>query len=116
MAFACLIVSSDSRANDTWDIQLSEQELKRIADGTLTLMAFSVLPDISTSSLSINKGAADDPGIWQSTFGGGFTVGKDYPLYLEGSFGYSRYDPDFIATRGIDFQIKILAALSLVNV
>ncbi len=95
-----LIASSDSRAEDVWDVQPSEQELKSIADATLTLMAFTVLPDITTSSLSIDSAAADNPGIWQSTFGGGFTIGKNYPLYLEGSLGYSRYDPDFIATRG----------------
>ena len=100
VAGACLIVTSGSYANDSWDIQLSEQELKRIADGTLTLMAFTVLPDITTSSLSINKGDANDPGLWQSTIGGGFTISENFPLYLEGTVGYSRYDPDFIATKG----------------
>ena len=63
-------------------------------------MAFTVLPDITTSSLSISGGAGGDPGIWQSTFGGGFTISKEFPLYLEGSLGYSRYDPEFIATQG----------------
>ncbi len=100
VACVCLIVASGSHANDSWDIRLSEQKLKRIADGTLTLMAFTVLPDITTSSLSIDSGAADDPGIWQSTLGGGFTISENFPLYLEGTLGYSRYDPHFIATKG----------------
>jgi hypothetical protein len=87
-------------ADDIWDIQTSPEELKKIADGTLTLMAFTVLPDITTSSLSISNANTDNPGIWQTTFGGGFTIGKKYPLYIEGSIGYSRYDPEFIATSG----------------
>ena len=99
-ACACFIVPSGSLANDLWDIQISEQELKKIADSTLTLMAFTVLPDITTSSLSISSTSRDDPSIWQSTFGGGFTISEGFPLYLEGSIGYSRYDPDFIATKG----------------
>ena len=100
VACACLIVSSGSHANDSWDIRLSEQKLKRIADGTLTLMAFTVLPDITTSSLSISSGESEDPGIWQTTLGGGFTISEDFPLYLEGTLGYSRYDIEFIATKG----------------
>ncbi|MGR5131677.1 hypothetical protein [Vibrio alfacsensis] len=35
-----------------------------------------------------------------STLGGGFTVGKAFPLYLEGTLGYSRYDPIFLASDG----------------
>ncbi|MCW9079135.1 MAG: hypothetical protein OQK74_08170 [Gammaproteobacteria bacterium] len=27
-------------------------------------------------------------------------MSKSFPLYLEGTLGYSRYDPDFIATSG----------------
>jgi len=100
VACACFIVPSGSLANDLWDIQISEQELKKIADSTLTLMAFTVLPDITTSSLSISSTSSGDPSIWQSTFGGGFTMSEGFPLYLEGSIGYSRYDPAFIATKG----------------
>ncbi len=91
---------AEVRADDPWELDVSEQELKEIADGALTLMSFQVLPDITTSSLSIQKASSDDPGIWQTTFGGKFTVSKSFPLYLEGTLGYSRYDPDFIASSG----------------
>ena len=102
---ACLFLLSLSslaevRADDPWELNVSEQELKEIADGALTLMSFQVLPDLTTSSLSIQKASSDDPGIWQTTFGGKFTVSKSFPLYLEGTLGYSRYDPDFIASNG----------------
>jgi hypothetical protein len=91
---------TEVRADDSWQLDVSEQELKEIADGALTLMSFQVLPDITTSSLSIQKSSSDNPGIWQTTFGGGFTLSKNFPLYLEGTLGYSRYDPEFIASSG----------------
>ena len=34
--------------------------------------------------------------------GGGFTVSKSFPLYLEGNVAFSRYDPTFIATNGTE--------------
>lgn len=100
----CLTVFSEVRADDPWQLDVSEQELKEIADGALTMMAFTVLPNITTSSLSIQKASSDDPGIWQTTIGGGFTLSKDFPLYLEGTLGYSRYDPDFIASNNQEQQ------------
>jgi len=96
----CLQSPSWVYASGVWDIQTSPEELKEIADASLTLMAFTVLPDITTNSLSISNASNNDPGISQASIGGGFTVSKAFPLYLEGAIGYSRYDPDFIATRG----------------
>ena len=61
-----MIISATSlaevRADDPWQLDVSEQELKEIADGALTLMSFQVLPDLTTSSLSIQKASSDDPG------------------------------------------------------
>ena len=93
----CLLGSSIGYASDTFDIQVSEDDLQKIADGTLTLMAFTVLPDITTSSLSITSDTGSDPSLRQATLGGGFTISDSYPLYLEGTVGYSRYDPTFVA-------------------
>ena len=95
-----LTALSGVRADDPWELDISEDELKKIADGALTIMSFTVLPDLTTSSLSIQKASSDDPGIWQTTFGGKFTVSESFPLYLEGSLGYSHYDPDFVASSG----------------
>jgi hypothetical protein len=81
-------------------LSVTEQELKEIADGALTIMSFTVLPDITTSSLSIQNASTDDPGIRQTTFGGAFTLSESFPLYLEGALGYSRYDPEFVASSG----------------
>jgi hypothetical protein len=64
---ACLFLLSltspaEVRADDPWQLDVSEQELKEIVDGALTLMSFQVLPDLATSSLSIQKASSDAPG------------------------------------------------------
>jgi hypothetical protein len=82
---------------------VSDEQLKRMADGALTLMAFTVLPDVNTSSLTIKDAAGiDNPGISQTTLGGGFTVSRKFPLYLEGTLGYSRFDPKIISSDGLE--------------
>ena len=66
--------------------------IQKRKDGILTLMGFTVFPDVTTSSLAINNGgSSDDTSLQQTTFGGGFTISQDFPLYLEGTAGYSRY-------------------------
>jgi hypothetical protein len=68
------------------------------ADGILALMAFTVLPEVTTSSLSIDNPDSDDPNLSQQTLGGGFTYSDRFPLYLEGMVGWSRYNPRFLAS------------------
>lgn len=100
LALGCIIPLPNSHAAGIWHTRLTDQSLKYIADSTLTLMAFTVLPDVTTSSFSIDSTDTENAGIWQTTLGGGFTLSREFPLYLEGTVGYSRYDPEFIATRG----------------
>lgn len=80
--------------------QLPGVNVQRYANGVLTLMAFSVVPDLTSSFLSIDSGQSSSPSISMSQLGGGFTLSTGFALYLEGSLGYNRYDPTFIATRG----------------
>ncbi len=77
--------------------------IKQIADATLTLMAFTVLPDATTSSLSVEQSSRKDPGVSISTLSGGATWSDELPLYLEGTLGYTRYTPEFISPDGITF-------------
>jgi hypothetical protein len=72
---------------------------KRV-NGVLALMGFLLTPDVTTGSLSISNDTTSNPDIAMSTLGGGFTVSRDFPLYLEGTAGYSRYDPVFLASNG----------------
>ncbi|MDR5734811.1 hypothetical protein QCE47_21090 [Caballeronia sp. LZ025] len=74
--------------------------VKRYADAVLAIMSYTAVPDVTTSSLSINSGSTGDPGFGQTQLGGGFTISKSFPLYLEGTLAYSRYDPTFVATDG----------------
>ena len=70
------------------------------ANAALSLMSYSVVPDLAGSLLSINNGTTGNPGISASQFGGGSLLGDSFPAYVEGSLGYSRYDPAFIASDG----------------
>ena len=72
------------------------------ANAVLAIMAYSVVPDVTTSRLSISKKTTDDPVFFLTQFAGGFNPSKSSPLYLEGGVAYSRYDPKFIFTNGKD--------------
>jgi hypothetical protein len=74
--------------------------LQRIADGVLSLMGYSLTPDVTTGSLAISSDPTGNPNIDMTVLGGGFTVSEDTPLYLEGTLGYSLYDPIFVVTAG----------------
>lgn len=76
--------------------------LQRIANGVLGLMSYTVAPDVTTSSLSVQNAATANPGLMLTQIGGGFTWSKDTPLYLEGNAAYSRYDPVFLISAGTD--------------
>jgi hypothetical protein len=65
-------------------------------------MSYTVAPDVTTSSLSVQNAATSNPGLTMTQLGGGFTWSKDTPLYLEGNAAYSRYDPTFIASDGAE--------------
>lgn len=79
---------------------LLDSNLKKRADAILGLMSFQLTPDVTTGSLSLNNEPTGNPDIFMVTLGGGFTSSQDFPLYLEGTLGYSRYDPAFLASDG----------------
>jgi hypothetical protein len=74
--------------------------LNQIADGVLSLMGYSLTPDVTTGSLSISSDASGNPNIDTVSAGGGFTVSAELPLYLEGTAGRSFYDPIYLVTQG----------------
>lgn len=94
----CLCASQPARAQ----FRVVGANVQKQANGVLALMGYAVVPDLTSSSLSINNATSGDPGILMSQLGGGFTISKSFPLYLEGSIAYSRYDPTFVATDGAD--------------
>lgn len=91
-----LLLAAPAQAN----LVLPRNAIQEHADGVLALMSYSVVPDITTSSLSIDNAQSGDPGLTMTQFGGGFTWCKELPLYLEGTAAASRYDPTFVASDG----------------
>ncbi|WP_116295361.1 autotransporter domain-containing protein [Cupriavidus taiwanensis] len=74
--------------------------VQKRANAVLSLMAYSAVPDLASSSLSIDNATSGDPGVTMTQLGGGATLSKSVPLYLEGAIAYSRYDPTFVASNG----------------
>lgn len=75
-------------------------DVQKVANGVLSLMSYSAVPDLASSSLSIDNASSGNPGVFMTQLGGGATMSKSTPVYLEGSIAYSRYDPTFIASNG----------------
>ena len=75
-------------------------DVQKIANAVLTLMGYSLTPDVTTGSLSIADVATERPGFSMTSLGGGFTFSKARPLYLEGTVAYSYYDPSFVVSDG----------------
>lgn len=102
LAAALLATNGAAQAQGTPGLQLPVANVQKHANAVLSLMSYSVVPDLTSSSVSINNASTDDPGIVMSQLGGGFTISKSFPLYLEGAIAYSRYDPTFVATNGAE--------------
>jgi hypothetical protein len=79
---------------------LPGERIKKRADGVLALMSYSVVPDLTSSSLSISGAEGERNNLAMTQFAGGDIVSKKFPVYLEGGAAYIRYDPEFVATRG----------------
>ena len=104
-ALACgLVLASAPAMSQTtgggWS--LIKGNLQRRVDGILTMMTYTLFPDVTTSTLSITSEATGNPGMMVTQVGGGFTVSRSFPLYLEGNAAFTRYDPTFVATNGTE--------------
>jgi hypothetical protein len=97
LALACGLLPALAVAQ-TFDVT-GERVQKRM-NGVLALMGYMLTPDVTTGSLSISNEPTGNPDIGMTSFGGGFTTSKQVPIYLEGTAGYSRYDPTFVASNG----------------
>jgi hypothetical protein len=82
--------------------QITGARLQDRTKSMLTLMGFSVSPDVTTGSLSFSEQETGNPDLRMVSLGGGFTISRDVPLYLEGTAAAARYDPTFVATNGTD--------------
>ena len=68
--------------------------LKKRADALMTLTGFSLTPDVTTGNLKVTNG--DGKADLQTTsLGGGDRISASFPLYLEGTLAFNRYNPTF---------------------
>ena len=74
--------------------------LQQLVNGILGLTGYSVVPDLTASSLAIDSGNSGNPQITMSQLAGGFTPSRKTPVYVEGGIAYSRYDPEFVFSNG----------------
>lgn len=77
-------------------------KIQKRASGVLALMGYTLTPDVTTGSISISNSETGNPEITMISLGGGSTISKSFPLYLEGTASFSRYDPTFAATGGAE--------------
>jgi hypothetical protein len=89
LSLALLLAPAPARA------QVSDADLQKRANAILTLMGFSLVPDVTTGALAISDQSAGNPYFRQSSISGGGRPKPDVPLYLEGTLAYGRYDPTF---------------------
>jgi len=95
-----LLLSTGGAPAQTRPRAILDADIQKLANGVLGLMSYTVAPDVTTSSLSIDRTSGSGNDLILTQLGGGFTWSKDLPLYLEGNAAYSRYDPVFLASDG----------------
>lgn len=100
LAAVCAVLGAVSAEAATVTVDSAKARLQRRADAMMGIMGFQVIPDITTTSLSVNDPTADSPDLIVSQLGAGFTISESFPLYLEGMLAYGRYDPRFVANDG----------------
>ncbi len=105
ITLAIVIAVQPCHAQEDGVFAVRSGSIKHSANGVLALMSYSVIPDLTTSSLSITDQNTGNPDLSMTQVAGGFTVGEEMPLYLEGGIAASRYDPTFVVTNGTEERI-----------
>ena len=99
-----LLVATAAPAQDDPPYEILGPRLQQRVNAALILMSFAVVPDLNSSFLQIDaaSGTSGSPEVKLWQFGSGFTLSESFPLYLEGSLGYNRYDPTFVFSNGTE--------------
>jgi hypothetical protein len=101
LALGLLLASSPAMSQATGGrFTVIDTNIQKRVNGMIALMQYSLVPEVTTSSLSISSGTTGESGLGLTQLGGGFTWSQSFPLYLEGNAALSRYDPTFIASDG----------------
>lgn len=103
LCMAVLVLGTAAQAQPTGRA-IQGVDVQKLANGILGVMSYTVAPDVTTSSLAINNGATSSPSMSITQVGGGFTLSKSTPIYLEGNAAFARYDPVFLASDGTEVR------------
>jgi len=114
-ASTALFLPDAAFAQSTRTRAIQGVDVTKLANGILALMSYTVVPDVTTSSLSLSNSQTANPSLFMTQLGGGFTWSKETPLYLEGNAAYARYDPVFLASDG-DEQRRVPVRWNSVSV
>ncbi|MGL6371826.1 hypothetical protein ACSZNB_20475 [Aeromonas hydrophila] len=88
-----LLCSCQAMADD-------DSRVQQRANAVVSLMTFTVVPDITASNINIGSGTNQSSALNMTQIGGGATMSESVPVYLEGTLGFSRYDPQFVVSNG----------------
>jgi hypothetical protein len=69
--------------------------LKKRTDAFMTITGYSLTPDVTTGSLSITDKGGENQNLQMVSLGGGDRISANFPLYLEGTIAFNRYNPTF---------------------
>ncbi|WP_052362530.1 autotransporter outer membrane beta-barrel domain-containing protein [Falsirhodobacter sp. alg1] len=101
---AALFLWSAERAGAVDLENILSYSLEGQASGVMSMLGLAAVPDSTSSGLQFRSDLSEDSrsrfDSWQTS--GGFTLSKSVPIYLEGSIGYNRYNPDLLVTDGVE--------------
>lgn len=86
---------------------LAQAYLSKRANAFLTVISYSLTPDVTTGSLSLREGALNNPELLMTSLGGGGTLSEGIPLYIEGTVALNRYNPSFVTQSATPVAIPV---------
>jgi hypothetical protein len=101
-ALALLLSAAAASAQPRAPLRVVGADVPGQAEALLGLLQFTLTPDLTTSSLSINNASTGNPSFAVTQLGGGGTLRNRTRLYAEGNVALSRFDPVYFVTNGAE--------------
>jgi hypothetical protein len=99
---ALLLFAMPATAQPRTPLRVVGADVQGQAEALLGLLQFTLTPDLTTSSLSINNASSGNPSFAVTQLGGGGTLRNRSRLYAEGNVALSRFDPVYFVTDGAE--------------
>ena len=92
---------------NVWADGLTDGFLQARANAFLTVISYSLTPDVTTGSLSLKDKGVGNPSLQMTSLGGGGILSDEFPLYFEGAIAANRYDPSFVIASSSPVTIPV---------